>query len=87
MGESKTIKPYQMAFIWGAIWLVILTIVFTVVSDQFSYRGFGRLLAETMLSSAVTGFQAKRSKTAWGFIKIGGVYLVILVIWLIISFL
>ena len=41
----------------------------------------------TMLASAVTGFQGKRSTNAWDFWKVGVVYILALIgVWLISSY-
>jgi amino acid permease len=83
--ESRTIKPYQKAFTWGAIWLVISTLLLSVIYHNFSAEGFGRMFALTMISSAVVGFLAKRSKSAWSFTKVGVVYFFVAIIVFLIS--
>ena len=80
-------KNYGKAFLWGAIWLVGLTLIFSVIYQNFSAEGFGRFLAMTMISSAVTGSIANRRAVTRSFAKVGGIYfLVLLVAWLISSF-
>ena len=84
---QRTQRPYAMAFAWGGIWLVLLTLGFTAAYGNFSAEGFGRFLGMTMLSAAIVGFQAKRSSTAWDFWKMGVVYVIAIVaVWLISSY-
>jgi len=84
---QRTQRPYAMAFAWGGIWLVLLTLGFTAAYGNFSAEGFGRFLAMTMLASAVTGFQGKRSTNAWDFWKVGVVFILALIgVWLISSY-
>lgn len=85
--SQRTRRPYTMAFAWGGIWLVLLTLGFTAAYANFSAEGFGRFLGMTMLASAVTGFQGKRSTNAWDFWKVGVVYILVLIgVWLISSY-
>ena len=80
-------KNYGKAFLWGAIWLVGLTLIFSVIYQNFSAEGFGRFLAMTMIASAVTGWTANRGAVTRSFTKVGGIYfLVLLAVWLISSF-
>lgn len=97
----KTHRPYSKAFAWGGIYFVILSIGLTVAYGYFSLEGFGRLFAPTMIpfaieafgrlftltmiSSAICGFQATRSKTPWSFWKVGGFYLLVALVLLIIT--
>ena len=74
---QKTIRPYRKAFVWGGTWLAISTTGFALAYGHFSAEGFGRLFGMTMVSSAICGFLASRSKTPWSFWKIGGIYLLI----------
>ncbi len=85
MDELRTVKPYQKAFAWGGIWLVISTALLSVVYQNFSAEGFGRMFALTMLSSAIAGFVARRSKSAWSFTKVGVVYFLVAMVVLLIS--
>lgn len=87
MDDIKTLKPHQKAFAWGAIWLVISSDALSVIYSNFSAEGFGRLFALTMISAAIVGFFAKRSKAAWSFTKIGVIYFFVgMIVFLISSF-
>jgi len=87
MDETRTVKPYQKAFAWGGIWIFLSTVLLSIVYQIFSAEGFGRMFALTMISSAIVGFMAKRSKSAWSFTKVGVVYfLVAIVVFLISSY-
>ena len=85
MDETRTVKPYQKAFAWGVIWLVISTGALSVMYQNFSAEGFGHMFALTMLSSAIVGYLAKRNKSAWSFTKVGLVYFVVALIVFLIS--
>lgn len=85
MDEIRTIKPYQNAFTWGGIWLVISTGALSLINQNFSAEGFGRMFALTMISHAIVGFLARRSKSAWSFTKVGVVYFVVALIVFLIS--
>lgn len=85
MDAIRTIKPYQNAFTWGGLWLVISTGALSAMYQNFSAKRFGRMFAFTMISSAIVGFQAKRSKSAWSFSKFGVVYFFVALIVLLIS--
>lgn len=83
----QPLRPYRTAFIIGLVFLVGFCLIFSLVYSTFSIEGFGRFFGITMLSSFVTGFQAKRSKAPWSSVKFMGVYiLVILVVFLISSY-
>ncbi len=80
-------KNYGKAFSWGVIWLVGLTLIFSVIYQNFSAEGFGRFLAMTMIASAVSGSIASRRAVTRSFATAGGIYfLVLLAVWLITSF-
>ena len=80
-------KNYGKAFSWGAIWLVGLTLTFTLIYRNFSAEGFGRFLAMTMIAAGITGSIANRGGVTRSFVKVGGIYvLVLLAVWLISSF-
>ena len=85
MLNLKKLGPYKAAFLLGAVWLVGLTLIFTAMYGKFSAEGFGRFLGMTMLSSAITGFQAKRAKIPWGLLKFGLVYTGILLLAFLVS--
>ena len=85
MDAIRTIKPYQKAFTWGGLWLVISMGALSVMYQNFSAQGFGRMFALTMISAAIVGFLAKRSKSPWRFTKIGLVYFVVALIVFLIS--
>lgn len=85
MDENRTVKPYQKAFVWGAIWLIISAGTLNVIFHKFSAEGFGRVFALTMISAAVVGLLAKRSKSAWSFTIVGVVYFVVALIVFLIS--
>ena len=80
-------KSYGKAFSWGAIWLAGLTLAFTLIYRNFPAEGFGRFLAMTMIAAGITGSIANRGGVARSFVKVGGIYvLVLLAVWLISSF-
>lgn len=80
-------KNYGKAFAWGFIWLVGLSLIFTLIYRNFSAEGFGRFLAMTMIASGITGWTANRGAVARSFTKVGGIYfLVLLAVWVISSF-
>ena len=85
MEEVRTVKPYEKAFAWGGIWLIISTILLSVIYQNFSAAGFGRMFALAMISSAVVGFQAKRSKSTWSFRKVGLIYFFVAVVVFLVS--
>ena len=51
MDEIRTIKPYQKAFTWGGIWLVISAGALSVTFQNFSAEGFGRMFARLLALS------------------------------------
>ena len=54
---------------------------------NFSAEGFGRFLAMTMIAAGVTGSIANRGGVTRSFVKVGGIYfLVLLAVWLLTSF-
>lgn len=84
-GAAKTQRPYAKAFAWGGLWLVALTVGFTIAYGHFSAEGFGRFVAMTGVPALLVGYLAKRSSTAWGFWKIGAVYVVAAIAFVLIS--
>lgn len=85
MDEIRTVTPHQKAFTWGGIWLVVSTGALSLLYQNFSAEGVGRMFALTMISAAIAGLLAKRSKSAWSFSKVGVVYFVVALIVLLIS--
>lgn len=84
-GKVITKKPYQKALAWGGFWLVISCAALTVTYRNFSAEGMGRLLALTLISSAIVGFMASRAKTPWSLLKVGLIYFAVAVLLLLIS--
>ena len=85
MDAIRTIKPYQKAFTWGGLWLVISTGALSVMYQNFAAEGFGGMFALTMILAAIVGFLAKRSKSAWSFSKFSVIYFFVALIVLLIS--
>lgn len=67
------------------MFLAGLCLIFSLVYSNFSIEGFGRFFGITMLSSFVTGFQAKRSKAPWSPVRVVGVYMLVIVCAFVIS--
>jgi hypothetical protein len=78
---GPTPHPFRTAFICAAVAFVILIVAILIAwgppGDQGG-RLFGFLLALTALPAVITGFLARRAKTAWSGVKIAVVYVVIL---------
>lgn len=85
--QATARKNYRKAFSWGVIWLVGFTLTFTLIYSNFSAEGFGRFLAMTMIAAGATGSISNRGGVTRSFVKVGGIYfLVLLAVWLISSF-
>jgi hypothetical protein len=83
--STKTEHPYRKAFAWGGIWLVVLTVAFTLAYGHFAAEGFGRFIGMTMLPSAICGYIANRSKAPWTFWKMGCIYAMVALVVFVIS--
>ena len=80
---GPTPHPFQTAFICAAIAFVIPIIAILVAwgppgSGEQAGRMVGFLIALTAFSAVITGFFARRAKTAWSKTKIAVIYVVVL---------
>ena len=83
--SAETDHPYRKAFAWGGIWLVLLTLGFSVAYGHFAAEGFGRFIGMTMVPAAICGYLAKGSKMSWSFWKVGVIYFAIALLVFLIS--
>jgi hypothetical protein len=77
---GPTPHPFRTAFICAAVVFIIPVVAASIALGSPSYEGsrmIGFLLALTALSAVITGFLARRAKTAWSRVKIAVVYVIV----------
>jgi len=79
---GPTSGPFPKAFICAAIAFVATILVVLIAwgppKNDYAYNLLGQLFALTVVPAIITGFIARRAKTAWSIMKIAFVYVLVL---------
>ncbi|MET1079874.1 MAG: hypothetical protein ABWY06_17820 [Pseudomonas sp.] len=82
---ATTRHPFRQAFTWGALWLVGITAGLSIAYGNFSAEGCGRVLVLTLITAFCTAMIARKSRTPWGFFKVGAVFLGVMLVFLLVA--
>lgn len=80
---GPTSSPFLKAFACAAVAFVVPIVAALIAwgppKNNYAYNLLGQLFALTIVPAIITGFLARRAKTAWSMLKIAAVYVLVLV--------